>query len=215
MFIGRTDAEAETPILWPVHGKSWLTGKDSNVGRDWGQEEKGTTEDEVAEWHHRLDGCEFEWTPGVDDGHREAWRAAIHGITKSWTWLSDWTELIHLNIKYIQCSPPYLVPNFSQSFLSLCCSNFLKNTVGSSNPWNPHMLKLLIVFRVEGQLGCLSYSYVTHCLLAYLVEVALSTVYWYWLLLWRYLMHDIYFSSLEWLDHWGWLSSDSVFIFKN
>ena len=68
VFIGRTDAEAETPILWPPHAKSWLTGKDPDAGRDWGQEEKGTTEDEMAGWHHRLDGHEFEWTPGVGDG---------------------------------------------------------------------------------------------------------------------------------------------------
>ena len=52
MLIGRTDAEAETPILWPPHAKSCLTGKDSDAGRDWGQEEKGTTEDEMAGWHH-------------------------------------------------------------------------------------------------------------------------------------------------------------------
>ena len=59
MFIGRTDVEAETPVLWPPHAKSWLTGKDADAGRDWGQEEKGTTEDEMAGWHHRLDGHEF------------------------------------------------------------------------------------------------------------------------------------------------------------
>ena len=60
VFIGRTDAEAETPILWPPHAKSWLIGKDPDAGRDWGQEEKGTTEDEMAGWHHRLDEHEFE-----------------------------------------------------------------------------------------------------------------------------------------------------------
>ena len=60
-------AKAETPILWPPHVKSWPIGRDSDAGRDWGQEEKGTTEDEMAGWHHRLYGCEFEWTPGVDD----------------------------------------------------------------------------------------------------------------------------------------------------
>ena len=68
VFIGRTDAEAETPILWPRHVKSWLIGKDPDAGRDWGQEEKGTTEDEMAGWHHWLDAHEFEWTPGVVDG---------------------------------------------------------------------------------------------------------------------------------------------------
>ena len=60
VFFGRTDATAETPIFWPPHAKSWLIGKDSDAGTDWGQEEKGTTEDEMAGWHHRLDGHEFE-----------------------------------------------------------------------------------------------------------------------------------------------------------
>ena len=59
-FIGRNDAKAETPLLWPRHVKSRLIGKDSDAGRDWGQEEKGTTEDEMGRWHHRLDGREFE-----------------------------------------------------------------------------------------------------------------------------------------------------------
>ena len=60
VFFGRNDAKAETPILWPPHVKSWLIGKDSDAGRDWGQEEKRMTEDEMAGWHHRLDGHEFE-----------------------------------------------------------------------------------------------------------------------------------------------------------
>ena len=59
VFFGRDDAEAETPILWPPHAKSLLTGKESDAGRDWGQEDKGTTEDEMAGWHHRLDAHEF------------------------------------------------------------------------------------------------------------------------------------------------------------
>ena len=63
----RTDAKAETLILWPPHAKSWLIGKDSDAGRDRGQEEKGTTEDEMAGCHHQLDGHEFEWTLGVGD----------------------------------------------------------------------------------------------------------------------------------------------------
>ena len=65
--LGRNDTKAETPVLWPPHGKSWLIGKDSDVGRDWRQE-KGTTEEEMAGWHHWLDGRESEWTPGVGDG---------------------------------------------------------------------------------------------------------------------------------------------------
>ena len=67
VFIGRTDSEAETPILWQPHVKIWLTGKDPDAGRDWGQEEKGTTEDEMA-GHHQLDGHDFGWTLGVGDG---------------------------------------------------------------------------------------------------------------------------------------------------
>ena len=68
VFFGRTDAKAETPILWPPDAKSWLIGKDPDAGRDWRQEEKGTTEDEMDGWHHGLNGHEFEWTPGVGDG---------------------------------------------------------------------------------------------------------------------------------------------------
>ena len=67
--LGWPDAKAETPILWPPDAKSWLIGKDSDAGRDLGQEEEGTTEDEMAGLHHGLDGCEFEWTPGDGDGH--------------------------------------------------------------------------------------------------------------------------------------------------
>ena len=68
VFIGRTDVEAETPVLWPPDVKSWLIWKDPDAGKDWGEEEKGMREDEMAGWHHRLDEHEFEWTPGVGDG---------------------------------------------------------------------------------------------------------------------------------------------------
>ena len=68
IFIGRTGAEAETPIVWPPNRKNWLIGKDPYAGKDWRQEEKGSTEDEMVGWHHRLNGQEFEQAPGVDDG---------------------------------------------------------------------------------------------------------------------------------------------------
>ena len=68
VFIGRTDVEAETPVLWPPDAKRWLTGKDPDAERDWGQMKKGTTEDEMVGWHHQLDGHGFGWNPGVGDG---------------------------------------------------------------------------------------------------------------------------------------------------
>ena len=68
MFIGKTDAEAETPILWPPDVKNWLIGKDPDAGKDWGQEEKGTAEDKMVEWPHWLDGHEFEQALEVGDG---------------------------------------------------------------------------------------------------------------------------------------------------
>ena len=68
IFIGRTDAEAETPILWPPDVKNWLIGKDPDAGKGWRQEEKGMTEDKIVGWHHQLNGHEFEQAPGVDDG---------------------------------------------------------------------------------------------------------------------------------------------------
>ena len=68
VFLGGNDAKAEAPVLWPLHAKSWLIGKDPDSGIDWEQEEKGTTEDEMAGWHHQLNGREFEWTLGDGDG---------------------------------------------------------------------------------------------------------------------------------------------------
>ena len=93
VFFGRNDAKAVTPVLWPPHAKSWLIGKDSDAGRDWGQE-KGTTEFEMARWHHRLDGRESEWTPGVADGQGglaccDSWGHKESDTTER----LNWTEL--------------------------------------------------------------------------------------------------------------------------
>ena len=95
VFIGRTDAEAETPILWPSPAKSWLIEKDSDAGRDWGQGEKGTTEDEMAGWYHWVDGHESEWTLGGGDGQGGlvccgSW---CRRVGHDWVPELNWTEL--------------------------------------------------------------------------------------------------------------------------
>ena len=93
-FFGRNDAKAETPVLWPPHVKSWLIGKDSDAGSDWGQEEKGTTENEMAGWHHWLDGHESEWTLGDGDGQGGLACCDSCGLKESdMTERLNWTEL--------------------------------------------------------------------------------------------------------------------------
>ena len=91
-FIGRSDVEAETPILWPPDMKNRLIWKDPGAGKDWGQEEKGTTENEIVGWHRWLNGHEFGLTQELVMD-REPWRAAIHGVSKIRKRLSNWTEL--------------------------------------------------------------------------------------------------------------------------
>ena len=126
VFIESTDAEAETPILWPPHANSWLIGKDSDAGRDW-EQEKGTREDLMTGWHHWLDGDEFGWTLWVGDG--QGGLACCNSlVAKSQTWLIDWPELNPLSVvsfaiifsHSVGCPFTFLIVSFAvQRLLSL------------------------------------------------------------------------------------------------
>ena len=134
VFIGRTDAEAETPILWPPDVKSWLVLKDLDPGRDWGQEEKGMTEDERAGWHHQLDGHRFGWTLGVGDGQGGLACCGSWGHKESdMTEQLNWTENTRMNYfayeivsicnreeqTWLYASSIYLAPTFLLCSLGL------------------------------------------------------------------------------------------------
>ena len=97
VFIGRTDVEAETSILWPPDAKNWLIWKDPDDGKDWGQEEKGMTEDKMVGWHYQLNGREFEWTPGVSDEQGGLACCGSWGRKESDTTVRlNWTELKYI-----------------------------------------------------------------------------------------------------------------------
>ena len=134
VFFGRNDAKAETPVLWPSHVKSWLIGKDSDAGRDWGQEEKGTTEDGMAGWYYQLDGFEFEWTLGVGDvqgglacsnswGHKES------NMTERLNW-TELNQIQGISKLYSKHGNVFLqnFPNFWTCFLSLIFFQTLLST---------------------------------------------------------------------------------------
>ena len=107
IFIGRTNVETETPILWPPDVKNWFIWKDPDAGKDWRREEKGKTKDEMAGQHHRLNGHEFEWTPGVGDGQGGLACCSPRGWSQ--TQLNDWTKLkkgvqqVHIILSFILC----------------------------------------------------------------------------------------------------------------
>ena len=115
VFIGRTDVEAETPVLWPPDAESWLIWKDPDAGRDWGQEEKGTTEDETVGWHHRLNGHGFGWTPGVGDGQGGLACCGSWGHKElDTTERLNWTELNNFarwSDEWALVQPPRMIPS--------------------------------------------------------------------------------------------------------
>ena len=128
---------SETPVLWPPHEKSWLIGKDSDAGRDWGQEGKGMTEDEMAGWHHQLDGPEFEWTLGIGDGQGglaccNSWGRKVLHTTERLNWtdfenIYTWTVPTKLTISYFLFNYPSAGPTSSNrpENLPLCFKNIL------------------------------------------------------------------------------------------
>ena len=140
VFTGRTEAEAETPVHQPPHVKSWLIGKDPDAGRDWGQDEKGTTEDEMAGRHHWLYGHEFGWTPGVGDGQGglACWNSVLQfmglqRVRRDWATELNWTEgfimslYCFLTVLLIPCFfLPFLLSLLgTDDFLVLCFDSFL------------------------------------------------------------------------------------------
>jgi len=108
VFTGRTDVEAATPIIWPPDAKSWIIWKDPDAGKDWGQEEKGMTEDDMVGWHHRLSGHGFGWTPGVGDGQGGLACCSIWGHKES-----DMTEWLNWVIHHISIQCCYETSIFS------------------------------------------------------------------------------------------------------
>ena len=118
IFIGRTDAEAEAPILWPPDVKSWLIGKDHGAGKDWRQEEKGKIEDEMVGWH----GHEFKPALGDSEGQGNM-ESAVHGITKSGTWLSDWTTRMSLSFEISKLFPQTQIVLNHQDFCLVSFAN--------------------------------------------------------------------------------------------
>ena len=151
VFNGRTDAKAETPILWPPHVKSWVIGKDPDAGRDWEQEEKVMTEDEMAGWHHRLDAHGFGWTPGVSDGQGglvccDSWGGKESDMTER----LKWTELNWTDDNWW----PYtlgllLVSEIAHTLWSVFLSNFLPL---STTNW--HLPRAFVTYLYGGWILC-------------------------------------------------------------
>ena len=131
-FFGKNDAKAETPGLWPPHVKSWLIGKDSDAGRDWGQEERGTTEDEMAGWHHWLNGHGSEWTPGDGDGQGglaccNSWGRKESDTTERLNWIelstSTFSLLLYRWMHQLPSNSHCYASALSQSGITNLCSD--------------------------------------------------------------------------------------------
>ena len=128
VFIGRTDAKAETPILWPPHVKSWLIGKDPDAGRDWGQEEKGTSEDEMVGWHHRLNGHGIGWTPEVGDAEGSLECCNSQRVGHDWAIELTWTGG---ESKVQCCKEQYCIGTWNVRPMNQCKLEEIKQEMGS------------------------------------------------------------------------------------
>ena len=173
IFIGRTDAEAETPILWPPHAKNWLIWKDPDAGKDWRQEEKGATEDAMVGWHHRLNGHEFELTSGVGDGQGglACCSPRGHKVRHDWATELNWAEpgpFLHSNLLLMLLGFPQLThfPTVLSHWTRLLADIWLPffpmfqrpwDSVADFAVWTPR--RILSGFYCLMQPGCIPESY--------------------------------------------------------
>ena len=153
VFIGRTDVDTETEILWPPDAKSWLIGKDPDAGKDWGQKEKGMTEDEMVGCHHRHNGREFEWTPGVGDGQGGlaccgSWDHKESDTTEP----LNWTQL-HVNQKHLKKKKKQYFPKQTKKLMRRM--SLLYSIENLFSVWNKRSwLDFLICFCIQSVAIC-------------------------------------------------------------
>ena len=172
VFFGRTDAEAETPILWPAGVKNWLIWEDPEAGKDWTRNEKGSTKDEMVRWHHWLNGHEFESTQGVDDGQGglaccSPWG---HRVRHGWATELDWTESREVFVDIFKKIFFFLFFTLSQRPSGLSWESSTKNFEGRRDCWKLYKLlnKLVQVMCSSNQV-CLS-CFVCVCVCVFLLQ---------------------------------------------
>ena len=156
IFIGRNDADAEAPVLWPPDVKSQLTGKDPDTRKNWGQEEKRVTEDEMVGWHHQLSEHEINklWEMVMD---REAWHDAAHGVTKSQTRMSYWTELVSVLFIINKSYHFFVITYFCFIFdcIDLSSQKYQMLIINSKIPAHSTVMNLIKWYCLEILLACL------------------------------------------------------------
>ena len=144
IFIGRTDAEAEAPVLWLPDAGNWLIGKDPDVGKDWGQEEEGMIEDEMVGWHHQLNEHELEQALRLVMD-RETWSATVHGVAKSQTW-HDWVTVLNKEILGVFFKRSLIFQKFTDEMTSSVLFKIIQSWgLGMDRIWNKisHVLNII------------------------------------------------------------------------